>query len=121
MSESTVAGSRRGSFQACPADEPYPGIIRRAFDSDRATMTRYEFAPGARFPQHHHPQEQVLIVEEGVVEFTVGGSTMRLGPGDWAVVAPEDEHGLQAGEEGARFLAIIVPRRESAAAYTVVA
>jgi quercetin dioxygenase-like cupin family protein len=112
-------GLTRGSFRDIPADEPYSGVVRRAFDSAGATMTRYEFEPGARFPQHHHPQEQILIVEEGVVQFTVAGVPQRLVPGDWAVVGPDVEHGLQAGETGARFLAIVVPRRAAADAYTV--
>ena len=121
MSDAQAAGARRGSFAACPADEPYPGVVRRAFDSERATTTRYEFAPGAAFPQHRHHQEQILVVEEGRVEFTVAGEVLEMDPGDWAVVAPEVEHGLRAGDAGARFLAVVVPRREGATAYTVVA
>ncbi len=120
MSDLTPPPFHGGRLGDCPADEPYDGVVRRAFDSRGATVTRYEFAPGARFPQHRHPQEQIVVVEEGDVEFTVAGSAHFMRPGDWAVVSPEAEHGLRAGDAGASFLAILVPRRENADAYSVV-
>jgi quercetin dioxygenase-like cupin family protein len=108
-----------GSFDELPVDEPWPGVMRRAFDSEHATVTAYDFEPGARFPIHSHPQEQITLVQRGEVEFTVGGEVKRLAPGQWSVVPPGVEHGLRAGDAGASFLAVIVPRRESPNAYTV--
>jgi quercetin dioxygenase-like cupin family protein len=114
------ANPAAGHFDDLSVDEPWPGVRRCSFDSEHATITRYEFDPGAEFPLHSHPQEQITIVQEGEVEFTVGGEVSHLGPGDWSVVPPDVPHGLRAGDGGARFLAMIVPRRESAHAYTVV-
>jgi quercetin dioxygenase-like cupin family protein len=108
-----------GSFEALPVDQPWPGVRRRSFDTERATVTAYEFEPDARFPIHSHPQEQITLVQQGEVDFSVGGQVKRLGPGDWSVVPPGVEHGLRAGDSGAQFLAIIVPRRESPNAYTL--
>jgi quercetin dioxygenase-like cupin family protein len=108
-----------GSFDELPVDEPWPGVRRRAFDAGSATVTDYDFDPGASFPLHSHPQEQITLVQEGEVEFTVGGEVQHLAPGEWSVVPPGVEHGLRATASGARFLAIIVPRRESANAYTL--
>lgn len=108
-----------GRFDELPLDEPWPGVHRRVLDSARATVTGYEFEAGAQFPLHSHPQEQITLVEEGEVEFTIGGEVKRLSPGDWSVIPPNVEHGLRAGPDGARFLAIIVPRRESPNAYTL--
>lgn len=114
------ARPRVGRFADVPADEPYPGVVRRTFDTDRATVTRYEFAPGARFPLHRHEQEQITLVEHGDVEFAVGGRQQRLAAGDWSVVASGVEHGLTAGDAGARIVAIVVPRRDPARPYTTV-
>ena len=114
------ATPRQGSFADLPADEPYTGIERRVLDAERATVSRYLFQPGARFPQHVHPQEQVTLVEEGRVELNVAGERSTLQAGDWSVVPAEVEHGITAGERGASLLAIVVPRRTSANAYTVV-
>jgi quercetin dioxygenase-like cupin family protein len=104
----------RGSFDELPVDEPWPGVHRRAFDAAGATVTHYDFDPGASFPLHSHPQEQITLVQEGEVEFTVGGEPQHLGAGEWSVVPPGVEHGLRAASSGARFLAIIVPRRGGA-------
>jgi quercetin dioxygenase-like cupin family protein len=108
-----------GRFDELGGDEPYPGVHRRAFDSERATVTEYEFEPGAEFPLHRHPQEQITLVEQGTVVFTVGGRASELRPGGWSIVGPNVDHGLRAGAGGARILAVLVPRRESANEYEV--
>jgi quercetin dioxygenase-like cupin family protein len=109
----------RGRFEELPAEEVYEGVVRRSFSSDQATVTSYTFAPGATFPLHRHPQEQITLIEEGEVEMSVGDRVEPLSAGDWSVVGPELEHGIRAGQRGARIVAIIVPRRESSDAYTV--
>lgn len=108
-----------GSFAQLAPDEPYPGVTRRTFDSDGATVTRYEFGPGASFPLHRHRQEQITLVEAGSVLMSVGDREEQLEAGGWSVVAGGVEHGIVAGPSGARVVAVIVPRRESADAYEV--
>lgn len=115
-----MRASSDGSFEGLQAERPYPGVERRSFDSREATVTRYAFEPGASFPLHRHPQEQVTLIERGTVELIVGGSLRRLREGDWSVVAPDVEHGIRAGAEGARVLAIVVPRRSRSDAYQVI-
>jgi quercetin dioxygenase-like cupin family protein len=109
-----------GSFSGLPADRPYPGVERRSFDGAGATVNRYDFDPGARFPRHRHPQEQITVVLRGSLELTVGDRSRTLTAGDYSVVPPNVEHGITAGGDGAAFVATIVPRRESADAYAVV-
>jgi quercetin dioxygenase-like cupin family protein len=109
-----------GTFAALPTEEPYPGVRRSAFSSRRATVTTYWFEPGARFPIHRHPEEQVTLIQEGDVEFSVGDEVHALSAGAWSVVAGDVEHGIRAGETGARFIAIVSPPRRRADAYSVV-
>jgi quercetin dioxygenase-like cupin family protein len=103
--------SSAGSFEALPVETPFPGVRRRTFSSEHATMAEYSFEPGARFPLHHHPQEQTVIVLEGDLELVADGSSQPLAPGAWSVVAGGVEHGITAGGGGARFLVVLVPRR----------
>jgi quercetin dioxygenase-like cupin family protein len=110
----------RGNFDQLPADLVYEGVTRRCFSSEQATVAGYTFAPGAAFPSHRHAQEQITLIQAGEVEMTIGDRVERLAAGDWSVVAPDVEHGITAGDGGATVLAIVVPRRESADAYTVV-
>jgi quercetin dioxygenase-like cupin family protein len=109
----------RGSFQDLAADELYAGVLRRTFSSSRATVASYSFEPGAEFPLHRHPQEQITVVESGDAEITIGDRTERLSAGDWAIVDPDVEHALRAGPGGARILAVVVPARDRPDEYTV--
>jgi quercetin dioxygenase-like cupin family protein len=114
------AQSSIGSFDDLDVAEPYPGLHRRSFDGTGATVNEYSFEPNASFPLHHHPEEQITLVTDGEVELTAGGETTTLSAGGWSVIAGGVEHGIRAGADGARIVAIIVPRRASASAYTVV-
>jgi quercetin dioxygenase-like cupin family protein len=109
-----------GTFSALPIEAPFPGVRRSAFSSLRATVTTYWFEPGARFPIHRHPEEQITLIEEGDVEFTIGDEVHALAAGAWSVVAGDVEHGITAGAQGARFVAIVSPPRRSSDAYSVV-
>lgn len=77
------------------------------------TVVEYRFQPGAVFPIHHHPEEQVVIVLAGSVRFAVDGQPADLGPGDCARVAPHVPHGATAGPDGARMLNLVSPRRDA--------
>jgi quercetin dioxygenase-like cupin family protein len=106
-----------GSLDALPSEQPFDGITRQAMTTSRMTISSYTFEPGATFPLHSHSQEQWTIVEEGSVEMTIAGTASRMGVGEWSLIDPGVEHGITAGEEGARILAIISPPRASADEY----
>jgi quercetin dioxygenase-like cupin family protein len=110
--------SSTGTFAALSTEQPFPGVTRRTLPSERATVTRYDFEPGARFPLHRHAQEQITLVERGEVEFDAGRTVSSLAAGDWSVVAPNVPHGVRAGPNGARILAI-VPGRQAADDYQI--
>jgi quercetin dioxygenase-like cupin family protein len=119
MSAAADSAQRLGSFDALPADEPFPGVRRESFTTERATVTRYTFEPGAGFPRHSHPQEQITLIVQGGVEMAIGDERSLMGPGDWSVVGPDVEHGITAGAEGAHFLAIVAPPRRSSDEYEI--
>ena len=100
-----------GRFDDLPADVPYAGIDRRVLTTSKATVQRYTFAPGASFPIHHHPEEQITLVIEGDIMFRADGERYALSAGAWSVVAGDVPHGVTAGRAGASFIAILVPPR----------
>jgi quercetin dioxygenase-like cupin family protein len=108
-----------GNFADAPEEEPFPGVRRRHFDAEGATVTEYRFEPGATFPNHRHAQEQITMVVDGTLSMTIEGEASELGPAGWSVVGPEIDHGITAGPEGARFLAVVTPRRGAADEYEV--
>ena len=114
---SADAPAEAGSFESLRSEEVYPGVHRRTFSSHEATINSYRFDPGASFPLHSHPQEQITLVTAGTVEMTVEGQTTTLESDSWSVVAGRVEHGITAGSEGASIVALIVPRRQDPAEY----
>jgi quercetin dioxygenase-like cupin family protein len=92
-------------------------VLRRSHSTSKATVASYVFEAGAQFPKHSHAEEQITVVLEGEVEFEVDGRRHRLGPGETLVVEPGIEHSARAGDAGARFLAVVVPRRMHRDAY----
>jgi quercetin dioxygenase-like cupin family protein len=108
-----------GTFAGIEAETPYPGIRRRTVQSERMTLSEYTFEPGATFPLHRHPQEQVTLIEAGEVRLTADGATETLTAGAWSVMPGGVEHGITAGPAGARVVAILSPRRESAGEITL--
>jgi quercetin dioxygenase-like cupin family protein len=109
-----------GDVERLAAEDPFPGVRRRSFHSAQSTVAAYAFEPGAAFPLHRHDEEQITVIHEGEVEFEVAGERHVLGAGHTYVVAAGVQHGLRAGPSGARFLAVVVPRRARTDAYTVV-
>jgi quercetin dioxygenase-like cupin family protein len=45
-------------------------------------QVRVDFAPGASFPRHTHPGEEIIYVLEGTLEYEVAGKAVTLKAGD---------------------------------------
>jgi quercetin dioxygenase-like cupin family protein len=71
-----------------------------------------DLAPGeAPHAPHHHVHEEMVIVVEGTIEFTVNGTPARLGPGSVAYAASNDEHGQRnVGDAIARYVVVAFGR-----------
>ena len=60
----------------------FPGVEIRTTAGKGLMLSVVHFEPGSVVAEHAHPHEQMGILIEGHLEFTVGGVTRRLGPGD---------------------------------------
>lgn len=85
-------------MEARPTDV---GAIRSLVRQPTATLDELEMHvttlnPGlASHPPHTHPNEELVIVREGVVEVLNGGSWKRLGPGSVIFNASNSPHALR--------------------------
>lgn len=81
-----------------PAGE---GVTRKVLTyADGAMMVRVRFEAGAVGPAHSHPHLQCSLVESGLFDITIDGTTRRLGPGDSFLVpsnAVHDAVNIKAG------------------------
>ena len=110
----TLDRASRLSWAEIPAKVVGPGITRQVVHGTRQTMIRYVYAPGAVFPVHAHPQEQVTLVMSGRIAFEVDGQRIELGAGDLAILPGGIPHGARViGEEPVETFNALSPRREA--------
>ncbi len=100
-------------------EEVYPGVRRQTVGAARMTMTRYVFAPGGRFPVHHHDQEQLTLVLDGELDFTLGERTIRLRAQQLLVIPPNLPHEAVGGPAGATAVSVVAPARRGLSDYVV--
>jgi quercetin dioxygenase-like cupin family protein len=89
------------------------GERRDVFDTPTTTLTNFEchvttLQPGiAPHASHHHADEEIMLVKEGVMEVTLGSATTRAGPGSIIFAASNQEHGWRnAGDTPATYYVI---------------
>ncbi len=96
-----------------PAEEVYPGIVRRVLQGDCQTMVRYDYAAGSVFPVHAHPQEQITVVISGEIEFTINDEPVTLRAGQAALIPANMPHGARVpGTSSVETFNALSPRRD---------
>ena len=89
------------SWAGFKAEPTKSGLRRECFDAHTATLERLEchvttLNPGAApHAAHQHPEEEVLIVKEGVLEVMQNGQTNRVEAGGIIFQASNEPHGLR--------------------------
>jgi quercetin dioxygenase-like cupin family protein len=112
-------------IEAAPAAEEYflpagsgsrhvifPGVEIRTTAGAQMMLSVVELEPGSVVASHSHPHEQMGILLEGHLEFTIGGITRLLGPGDVWRIPGGVVHSVRATDQPARALDVFHPIRE---------
>lgn len=64
----------------------FPGVEINTTAGQGMMLSVVNFEPGSIVPEHAHPHEQIGVMISGRLEFTIGGHTRVLGPGDiWRI------------------------------------
>jgi quercetin dioxygenase-like cupin family protein len=90
------------------------GTRRRVLmHSENIMLVYYEIDPGAVFPSHNHPHEQIGFIIKGTGEFTVEGEKIIVDSGCSYFIEPNETHGFRIlGEETCLLLDIFYPPRQ---------
>ncbi len=92
--------------------ELFNGIKIRAVYGERLSVSVLEFPPFAQIPPHRHPNEQIGIVEEGELEYTIGAHTMLCRKGTAFVIPPNTTHSARVvSDTAARIVDVFTPPR----------
>ena len=62
---------------------------------DDITLIIEEIAPGDRIPLHTHPINEVIVIDEGAPEVTLGDETRDTGPGTVVFIPAGTPHGTR--------------------------
>jgi quercetin dioxygenase-like cupin family protein len=92
--------------------EIFPGVEIRTTAGQGIMLSVVRFEPGSAVAEHAHPHEQMGLLVEGRLEFTVGGVTRVLGPGDLWRIPGGVLHSVRAIDGPAVALDVFHPIRE---------
>ena len=58
-------------------------------------------------PPHHHAHEELMLIKQGRLQFTISGQVNTLGPGSVVYINSNEEHGLKnVGDEPAQYFVV---------------
>ena len=92
--------------------EVRPGVARKGFTGQGATVALHKLDPGHEPKPHSHPHEQIVYILKGTVDFHIGDETVRLKSGGLAVVPGNVTHYAEVvGDEEVLNLDVFSPAR----------
>jgi quercetin dioxygenase-like cupin family protein len=86
-------------------------VRARRIQGERITFALVELAPDAVVPGHQHEAEQLGMVVQGSVVFTMGDERRALGPGGTWRIPSNVPHQVTTGPEGATVIDVFTPVR----------
>jgi quercetin dioxygenase-like cupin family protein len=92
--------------------EIFPGVTIRTTAGRAMMLSVVTLEPGSVVTEHAHPHEQMGYLISGKLEFTVGGLTRLLGPGDAWKIPGGVLHSVRALNGPALALDVFDPIRE---------
>ncbi len=96
-----VIGETAWDWNSLVAKKTPVGEVRSIAKGPTATLDELEMHvttlnPGmASHPPHHHPNEELILIDTGTVEALINGQWKRLGPGSVILNASNVLHGLR--------------------------
>ena len=84
-------------------DNPAPLLFRRMIQGQNALVANIQLKKGCFVPVHSHTNEQIAVILEGKVKWTIGpeGSEkeVEMSGGEFLLIPPNARHGLVALED----------------------
>ena len=88
------------------------GVSTRIFPGEQAMLSVVSIEPNARGTIHSHPEEQWGVMLEGSGIRIQGGERIEIKKGDFWLTPGNVDHGIEAGENGAKVMDIFSPPRD---------
>ena len=96
----------------CVHHRIFPGVDIYTTSGEHMMLSLVEMEPRAVVEEHSHPHEQLGLMLEGEADFTIGGQTQRVVPGQMWRIPGGVLHKVVAGDRAVRALDVFYPPRE---------
>ncbi len=87
------------------------GVTARTVNGQRMTLAAVDLNPGAVVAEHRHENEQLGLVLQGSITFTIGGERRELHAGDTYAIRSHVPHDAVAGPDGCSVVDAFAPVR----------
>ena len=95
-----------------PTVEYVPGVFRQTVSGEKTMLTRIVYRGGVVIPDHSHPAEQLMLVEQGRLWAKVGDEESEVGPGSLLIIPSDWVHAFrQLSDEDVVFYECFAPIR----------
>jgi quercetin dioxygenase-like cupin family protein len=108
----SVVSAQHVNWSGVPTVRVGEGIERQMVWGDRVMVCRLRIAPRTVTAVHSHPHEQITLVEQGPVEFTIEGRKVIVASGEVLHFPSGCEHGATMLENEVVLVDIFSPIRE---------
>jgi quercetin dioxygenase-like cupin family protein len=96
----------------CSRHTIFPGVTIHTAAGQQAMLSLVEFEPRAVVQPHSHPHEQLGMLIQGELTFTIGDEVRTLAPGDMWCIPGGVVHSAVAGDMKVVALDLFHPIRE---------
>jgi quercetin dioxygenase-like cupin family protein len=96
----------------CSQHTIFPGVTIATMAGEQMMLSLVEFEPRAVVQPHSHPHEQMGMLLEGELTFTIGGETRTLQAGEMWRIPGGIEHSAIAGDSRVVALDFFHPIRD---------
>lgn len=100
------------SPEECARHTIFPGVDISTMAGEGMMLSLVTFEPGAIVQPHSHPHEQIGMLLEGELTFTIGGETRTLRAGEMWRIPGGVVHSAVAGGKQVKALDVFHPVRE---------
>lgn len=108
-----VLGASTFAWDSLKANKTPVGEVRQVLKAPTATLEELEVhittlnAGQSSHPPHHHPNEELVLLQQGTVETLSKGKWVRLGPGSVILNGSESWHSLRnVGDQPAQYFVV---------------
>ena len=100
------------NWNAIPEEIMSPLLSRQVIHTEHMTIARLKIRKGALVPLHQHPNEQVSMIDAGVLRFEVGGREALAKAGDMVRIPSGVPHFVEALEDSVATDLFTPPRQD---------